>query len=150
MFKKCLTKLNLANRTSKFSKKYFSQTYASLSIDKYPDEFIERLKSPEFTEETWVQFEADVLEKIHFFDSDQYVDLVALATKADKGTELFWDQIARKIYDYELDLPQTIYLAEALDKNSRVPHFIYDPIYRNLLTAKIKWHNGSEAIKKLI
>ena len=150
MFKKCLTKLNIANRTSKISKKYFAQTYTSLSIDKYPDEFIERLKTSEFTEETWVQFEADVLEKIHFFDSDQYVDLVTLATKADKGTELFWDQLARKIYDYELDLPQTIYLAEALGKNSRVPYLIYDPIYRNLLTSKIKWPNGSEAIKKLI
>lgn len=156
MLKKCLSKLNFTklyghrNILSTSFHKYFSQKYSTGHIDIYPDEIIERLKTTKFTDETWTQFEADVLEKIHFFDRDQYVDLVILTSRADRGTELLWDQLARKIYDYELDMAQTVYLAQALRTNTKIPHYILDPIFRNVITAKIKWPMGSEVFKKFI
>ncbi len=156
MLRKCFNKINFRTRSGqnlivKEFKKYFSQaTYSTRQLDIYPDQIIERFKASSFTEDTWIQLEADVLEKIHFFDTDQFVDLVCLASKADKGTELFWDQLARKIFDYELDLPQTISLTTALRSNSRVPHYIMDPLYRNLISAKVIWENGTEVYKKFI
>lgn len=156
MLRKCLNKINITKRIGqnfilKESRKYFSQAASSIrQLDIYPDQIIERFKADSFCEETWIQIEADVLEKIHFFDTDQFVDLVCLASKADKGTELFWDQLSRKIFDYELDLPQTISLTTALRSNSRIPHYIMDPLYRNLFSAKVLWDKETEVYKKFI
>jgi hypothetical protein len=125
--------------------------FSTSEIDIYPDTIITRLRDTAANkhagDDAWASVEVDILEKINFFDSDQYVDTVCILADADKGTELLWDILSRKIYDYELDVPQSAFLVDSLNHTSKMDKAILDPIARNVLTAKM--NPQYEFIKKL-
>jgi hypothetical protein len=98
----------------------------------------------------WIEIESSLIENIHFFDADQFVDIVSLLAYADKGTEALWDILSRKIFDYELDMIQSYMLDEALEHCSKCDYFITDQIARDSLVWKIKWPRESEVFKKIL
>ncbi len=122
-------------------RKHFSTNSSKVSV--FPDQIVDQLKTVlsqhEISESNWAEMESTLIENIHFFDRDQYVDTVSLLAYANKGTEALWGLISRKIYDHELDLAQTYFLNEALKNCTKHDELIGDPISRNNLVWDIKW-----------
>ncbi len=157
MFKNILQKNTLL--TKKFQlKKLFSlqknlfSTASVQGIDVYPDMIVNNLKTDvhKKNESEWVDVESSILENIHFFDADQFVDMVSILSYANKGSDLLWDSISRKIFDYEFDLAQTYMLDEALSQSGKGGHYIDDQIARDCLVWEVKWPNQSKVFKRLL
>lgn len=105
-------------------KKYFSTCLnnSNSSINsglsyEYPDLIIKDLKEFLKTSDkshssnsnnmhTLSSIENRVINNIHYFDSDQYADLVTLFGSNGKGTVDLWDLLNRKIGDYDLNFIQ--------------------------------------------
>jgi hypothetical protein len=137
-----------------FSFKYFSTVSSTHTAEVFPNQIIEKLKSNKdlknFDEESWTAMEANIVDTINFFDVDQYVDLVIMIAKADRGSQFLWDQLARRIYDYELDLIQTIELSDALGDCTKLDEVILDPLLNNTMVAQVKYENQLKALKNIL
>jgi hypothetical protein len=84
------------------SMKYFStQTVFNF---KYPDVIIKEIKTA--IENKSPIEESEIISNIHFFDSEQYTDIVSLLGKNKRGSNDLWDSLIRKAYDYELNFIQ--------------------------------------------
>lgn len=124
----------------------FSNTY---TIDLYPDQIVDKLKTTigKQNDDDLTTLEANILDNIHFFDADQFVDLVSILAMADKGTEGLWDILSRKVFDYDLDLIQTYMLDEALQHCNKQDFFMVDQIARDNLVWQVKWPKQSAVFK---
>lgn len=103
-------------------KKYFSTHLNNSSINsglsyEYPDLIIKDLKeflktndkshgSNSNNTHSLSSIENRIINNIHYFDSDQYSDLVTLLGSSGKGTVDLWDLLNRKIGDYDLNFIQ--------------------------------------------
>ena len=120
----------------------------------YPDQIVDHLKtvlsSEHVNDSKWLDIETKLFENINFFDADQFVDTVSLIAYADKGTESLWDMISRKIFDYDLDIPQTYMLNESLKKCHKYEYFFSDNIARNNIVYDVKWPVESKVFQTLL
>ena len=122
--------------------------------DIFPDTTIANLKktlsNKHMTADELNIIETEVIEKLHFYDSDQYCDVIILFSQANRGTEVFWDFISSKIFDYELDIVQTSELAYILEECKKSDYYIMDPLLKNLMLKDVKWKNEVETYEKLL
>lgn len=91
-------------------KKYFStnSTCSGLNYE-FPDIILRDLKdylNVKNNSNSLNPIENRIINNIHYFDSDQYTDLVTLLASHSKGTVDLWDLLNRKIGDYELNFIQ--------------------------------------------
>lgn len=105
----------------------------------YPDQIVSKLNKTLNDGGDLTEVEAEILEKLNFFDADQFVDTVSLLAYANKGTEMLWDILSRKIYDYELDVAQTYMLTEVLNNCNKHDYFMMDELIRSNMTWDLKW-----------
>lgn len=71
---------------------------------RYPDEIVKDFKdclNNKNNDLDIFQLEIDAINNIHFFDSEQFTDLVCLMGKHNRGTNELWDILNRKIFDFE-------------------------------------------------
>ncbi len=120
-------------KTKFFALRKFS--FTSQTDEVYPDEIICRLK--ELVEEKsdssqeWNDIDYSITEKIHFFDADQYTDAVYLLSKHSNVSENLWELLSRKIFDYDLNIFQTVQLNKAIHNCDRLYYFSLTPLIRN-------------------
>lgn len=78
---------------------------------KYPDQIIEDIKKylSDEKKEIKIKFsdlEEDIINNIHFFDVDQYTDVMTLLGKSKEGSLNLWNLLERKFFDYEYNYIQ--------------------------------------------
>lgn len=107
---------------------------ANYTLDVFPDQIVSNLKSSvaKASEEDLKQIETDIVNKINFFDSDQYADTVILLARANKGSDLLWDVLSRKVFDYNFDYVQSDAILTALKHTYKCRDFMMDPLQKNL------------------
>ncbi len=138
----------LKKNTFYINKKCFSSAKDSFL---YPDQIISKLTRTLEEHRDLTEVEAEIVERINFFDVDQFVDTVSLLARSEKGSEFLWDILSRKIYDYEVDVVQNYMLSEVLMKTSKHEAFMTDNISRNNLVWDIKWPKaGKVFVEKLL
>jgi hypothetical protein len=103
-------------------------------MDIFPDQIINKLKQniAKVDEDGLKEIETLIVNKINFFDSDQYADTVILLARADKGSELLWDALSRKVFDYQFDYIQSDAILTSLNHTYKCKDFIMDPLRKNL------------------
>lgn len=138
------TVVNAVNQTQKLN--------TDFSIDVFPDQIVDNLGKvlENNNDAEWMKMESQILNKIHFFDRDQYCDVVTMIARADKGSEDFWDHLSKKIFDYELDIPQVESVIDSFTKTTKMEHFIFDPLLINRYVRKGKYPKELEQYRKLI
>jgi len=131
-----LKNLKKLNVLGKFS------SHVNYAIDIFPDEIVNNLKVKvsNASEAELKEIETDIVNKIHFFDSDQYADTVILLARANKGSDLLWDVLSRKVFDYHFDYIQSDALLTALKHTYKCKEFIMEPLEKNLY----RLHAGSD------
>ena len=80
---------------------------------RFPDQIVSDLKaffnSSEYNENSdFVQLEEDITNNIHFFDAEQFTDLLTILGPMNRGSTTFWDLMERKIYDFDLNFVQSL------------------------------------------
>ena len=100
----------------------------------YPDNIVKNLRANinNINEEELKEIETDIVNKINFFDGDQWADVVILLARQDKGSDLLWDVLSRKVFDYELDYVQSEALLTALNHTYKCQEFVYDDLKKNM------------------
>lgn len=123
-------------------------TQANCSMDIFPDQILSNLKSNinKVTEEELKEIEMNIVNEIHFFDADQYADMLVLLARSNKGSELLWDVISRKVYDYHFDYIQSEAMINALKHTYKCHDFIFHPLRKNLYNLN---SNNDERMNKL-
>lgn len=131
MLKKTISTLRKLNFLNKSIKANFS---TSTQNNFYPDNIIKNLRTNinNFGEEDLKEIETDIVNKIHFFDADQYADVVILLARQDKGSDLLWDVLSRKVFDYEFDLIQSEALLTALNHTYKCQEYVFDDLKKNI------------------
>ena len=99
-------------------------------------------------EETWRELEANIINNIHHIDADGYTDILAVFASNNKGSEVFWDLLSRKVFDFDFDLVQYLSIQSAIEKTSKADYYIMDPIIKKLYPLFQK-HSKNELLKKL-
>ena len=131
MLRKIISTLKKTN----FQTKTFTPNFCTSTTNNfYPDNIVKNLRTnlPNINEEDLKEIEVDIVNKINFFDADQYADVVILLARQDKGSDLLWDVLSRKIYDYEFDLIQSEALLTALNHTYKCQQFVYDDLKKNM------------------
>jgi hypothetical protein len=120
---------------SLFKNKYVTKGFCS-RVELFPDQIVEHVRTNVGKKQELSDIEATVINNIHFFDSDQFVDLYVTFAKADRGSDRLWDLLTRKVYDYEFDTCQRVALLDATEKclksGEDVYMYLYQPILRRL------------------
>jgi hypothetical protein len=107
-----IKKTNINNKLIGFlskNLKYFSTSENLPYGFRYPDEIIQDLKiffNNKNNQLNFYKIEESIVNNIHFFDADQFTDIVTILGKQNRGTPELWDLLNRKIYDYELNFVQ--------------------------------------------
>lgn len=129
---KSFSKLTSLNKSIKCLARFSTQ--ANYTMDIFPDQILNNLKAKvaKATEEDLKELETDIVNKINFFDSDQYADTVILLARANKGSDLLWDVLSRKVFDYQFDYMQSDAILTALNHTYKCRDFIMDPLKKNL------------------
>jgi hypothetical protein len=107
------------------------------------------LSSKSHSGQEWSEIEGEILERLNFYSSDEYCDIVITLAEADRGTENLWDYLSRKIFDYELDIVQTEFLSKALTKSTRWEEYMAEPLLQNRYVNSRLHHDKVELFKKL-
>lgn len=109
-------------------------TQVDYTMDIFPDQIVNKLKENvcKANDEQLKEIETDIVNKINFFDSDQYADTVILLARANKGSDLLWDVLSRKVFDYHFDYIQSDAILTALNHTYKCRDFMMDPLRRNL------------------
>lgn len=128
-----LSKLTSLKNIKSLSLARFS-TQANYTLDAFPDQIVNNLKSKvaQASEEELKEIETDIVNKINFFDSDQYADTVILLARANKGSDLLWDVLSRKVFDYHFDYIQSDAILTALNHTFKCRDFMMEPLKKNL------------------
>jgi hypothetical protein len=84
------------------TKHFFSTSFGF----KYPDIIIAELKQSLEKEAPILDLEDDIINNLHFFDCEQYTDLLTLLGSKSRGSSDLWHFIQKKAHDYELDFIQ--------------------------------------------
>lgn len=90
---------------TKALKKTFS-TSQNLYEFEYPDEIIVNLKKSLSNKESIDKIEDSITNNIHYFDSEEFTDIVTLLGINKKGSNDLWDLLERKSFDYEFNFVQ--------------------------------------------
>jgi hypothetical protein len=140
---------SLLKKTPFYStKKFFCSTK---QVFLYPDKIINKLSKTLEEHGDLTEVESEIVEKINFFDVDQFVDTVSLLATENQGSEFLWDILSRKIYDYELDVAQSYILFEVLNLTLKHEIFMTDNLSRNNLVWDLKWPKaGKVFVEKLL
>ena len=129
------------------SRQYFSTSQTFI----YPDQIISQLQSLVKVGGDWSSMEAMIVERINFFDADQFVDTVSLLAEANQGSQFLWDILSRKVFDYELDVAQSYMLLEVLNNCTKHEYFMTDNMAINNLVWDLKWpKSGKVFVEKLL
>ena len=114
--------------------RFSTQAQVNYTMDIFPDQIVNNLKSKvtKASEEELKEIETDIVNKINFFDSDQYADTVILLARANKGSDLLWDVLSRKVFDYNFDYIQSDAILVALNHTFKCRDFMMDPLKKNL------------------
>lgn len=121
----------------------FSQCHAK-EHEIYPNDIIDNLKhlvkEHSKDQSEWNDLDYQITDKIHFFDADQYTDIVYLLCKHSHVSDNLWDLLSRKIFDYDLNEFQTLQLFDSFTKlkERKIVDNAYTPLIRNF----IKIHNN--------
>ena len=97
-------------------------------------------------DQEWNDNETDIIENIHFFDADQFTDIVYLYGQNESGSHLLWELLSRKLFDYEFDQYQAEFLFLGFTQSRRAEHFVHTHLFRTFLKCQ---HNPSKKIKEL-
>ncbi len=117
----------------------------------FPDQVVHKLSNCVREEKELAEVEAEIFERINFFDADQFLDTVSLLAQANKGTEALWDMLSRKVFDYEFDIAQTFMLGEVLKNCNKHEAFMTDRLARDNLVWDLKWPKaGRTFVEKLL
>jgi hypothetical protein len=100
----------------------------------YPDTIVQNLRNKinNIDEEELKEIETDIVNKIHFFDADQYADVLILLARLDKGSDLLWEVLSRKVFDYEFDYIQSEALLTALNHTDKCYDYVLDDLKKNM------------------
>jgi len=109
-------------------------TQANYTMEVFPDQLVNNLKAKvaKASEEELKEIETEIVNKINLFDSDQYADTVILLARANKGSDLLWDVLSRKVFDYHFDYIQSDSILTALNHTLKCRDFMMDPLKKNL------------------
>ncbi len=111
-----------------FNKKFIlSRFFFCSKNNNFPDEIVESVRyniKKNTIEDKLAELEIDIINNIHFFDSDQFTDLFVLLAENDKGTTKLWDLLSRKLYDFELNNDQRLHLIHAINNTYKYNHDI--------------------------
>jgi hypothetical protein len=90
-------------------------------LDIFPDQVVDNLRANMGNNFGKVQgdIEVDIINNIHFFDCDQFVDIFVLLAENDRGSEKLWELLNRKIYDYELNSAQRTHIMSSLRNTNK-------------------------------
>ena len=109
---------------------------------RYPDEIVSDLKKALSEKQKDIyELESSIINNIHFFDSDQYTDIVTLLGKAHRGTPEIWDLLERKIYDFDISYIQAKDMFNSNIENDKFGYNFEKKLIRELNSDKI---NSSE------
>jgi len=134
MFKKTISTFQKLNIQKKFIKANF-KTFSGITQNNfYPDSIVKNLRTNinNFNEEDLKEIETDIVNKIHFFDADQYADTIILLARQDKGSDLLWDVLSRKIFDYEFDYIQSEAMLTALKHTYKCQDYVMADLKKNM------------------
>lgn len=95
----------------------------------------------------WDNYETDIIENIHFFDADQFTDIVYLYGKNNTGSFDLWDLLSRKLFDYEFDTFQAEFLAIGFSSTQKAEPYIFTHVFRQLLKAEYTQSEKCKLIK---
>lgn len=125
-----LRKINLLGRN--LSKADFCSSTVRNNF--YPDNIVRNLRQKISTidEEELKDIETDIVNKIHFFDADQYADILILLARQNKGSDMLWDVLSRKVFDFEFDYIQSEALLTALNHTNKCEDYVYDDLNKNM------------------
>ena len=109
-------------------------TQANYTMDVFPDQIVNNLisKVTKINEGELKEIETEIVNKINLFDCDQYADTVILLARANKGSDLLWDVLSRKVFDYHFDYIQSDAILTALNHTYKCRDFMMDPLKKNL------------------
>lgn len=133
MFKK----INLASLSIKSSNfnKLSKFSFSSFGF-KYPDVIISEVKESLSKDQSIDTLEEDIITNLHFFDSDQYTDLMTLLGVASKGSADLWHFLEKKVFDYELNFIQVRDIYNANVENPKASQILSHELNR-YITSKI-------------
>lgn len=117
---------------TRFSLKSLSRPFSTQVTFKFPDEILSNLKDALEAKKDIKDLEEDIVSNIHFFDSEQYTDVVSLLGKHNKGSQDIWDLLERKAYDYELNFIQARDIFNSVVKGSKASNDIEVKLTREL------------------
>ncbi len=95
----------------------------------------------------WDNYELDIIENIHFFDADQFTDIVYLYGKNNTGSFDLWDLLSRKLFDYEFDTCQAEFLAIGFCGTQKAEPYIFTHVFRQLLKGDYMQSEKGKLIK---
>lgn len=95
--------MKVLRKLYKISRSSFSS--ANFNI-KFPDVVLSDLKTILNETSCLNKIESDIIDNIHYFDCEQFCDLVCLFGDNKRGSADLWDLLERKIYDYDFNLIQ--------------------------------------------
>ncbi len=131
-----------------FKKNFSTNLHSDTKNNFYPDTIVQNFRKniKSMDEEELKEIETDIVNKIHFFDADQYADVLILLARLDKGSDLLWEVLSRKIFDYEFDYIQSEALLTALNHTNKCYDYVYDDLKKNMYRY---YSNQNEPTSKL-
>ncbi|MFM7853790.1 MAG: hypothetical protein ACKO96_18180, partial [Flammeovirgaceae bacterium] len=131
----------------KISKKYNHQTIINSLPN--PANIVSKLRDLNgVNTEEWNNYESEIIENIHFFDADQYTDIVYLYGKNNTGSYDLWDLLSRKLFDYDFDSYQAEFLAIGFTSTQKAEPYIFTHVFRELLKEDLTQSSKSRLIKE--
>jgi hypothetical protein len=129
-----------------------SRAFFCTKLDIFPDQIVDSLKSninKKDFDKVQGDIEVDIINNIHFFDADQFVDIFVLLAQNDRGSQKLWELLSRKIYDYELNAAQNLHIMNSLSNTHKASADITTHVigpYMKSVASKQQPHNLFEKV----
>jgi hypothetical protein len=133
-----------------FKHKFLTKGFCN-KLDLFPDQIVESVRM-NIAKKDLSDLEATVINNIHFFDSDQFVDIFVTFANNDRGSARFWDLLCRKIYEYDFDISQRVALLRTNEKTLKwtddIFQYLNQPFIRRL--AREETRNALSVYEKVL
>ena len=142
-----------------FIKLHFHNNFFKLQRKLSHQNLINSLSNPSFivmklrdlnhdNKKEWYDHESDIIENIHFFDADQFTDIVFLYGKNDNGSHHLWELLSRKVFDHEFDQYQAEYAYLGFNSSQKAEPFVHTHLFRSLLKTQHETSKKAQALKE--
>ena len=130
-----------------------SRAFFCTKLDIFPDQIVDNLRTSinnKTFDKVQGDIEVDIINNIHFFDSDQFVDIYVLLAENDRGSQKLWELLSRKIYDYELNPAQNVHIYSALRNTHKASPDIATHIILPYLKSVAKKEQPNNLFEKVL